>query len=41
MRPFIIACFAAAIIAIGAATVLDYLVQESSSSAFTEPNVRT
>jgi hypothetical protein len=40
MRPFIIAGFAAIIIAIGAAAALDRFVQESASAAFTAPNTR-
>jgi hypothetical protein len=40
MRAFIVACFAAFMIAVGAAAVLDHFVQESSSTAFTEPSVR-
>jgi hypothetical protein len=40
MRPFIAACLAAAVIAIGAAAFLNLLVQESSATAFTEPSAR-
>jgi hypothetical protein len=40
MRVFIVACFTAGIIAIGAAGILDNLVQESSSAAFAEPAAR-
>jgi hypothetical protein len=40
MRAFIAACFVAVIIAIGAAAVLDNLVQQSSTAAFSEPSVR-
>jgi hypothetical protein len=39
-RFFIAACFVAVIIAIGAAAVLDNLVQQSSMAAFSEPSVR-
>jgi len=40
MRVFIVACLAATTIALGAAALLDYLVQESSKAAFTEPTAR-
>lgn len=38
MRVFIVACLVATMIAVGAAAVLDHFVQESSSTAFTEPS---
>jgi hypothetical protein len=40
MRAFIVACFVAGFIAVGAAAILDNFAQESSSAAFAEPNVR-
>jgi hypothetical protein len=40
MRAFIVACFAAAAIAIGAAAILDNFAQESSAVAFAEPSAR-
>jgi hypothetical protein len=40
MRAFVLACFALAIVAIGAAVVLDRFVQRSSAVAFTEPSAR-
>jgi hypothetical protein len=40
MRAFIVACFVAVIIAVGAAAVLDRFVQESADTAFTEPSAR-
>jgi hypothetical protein len=40
MRAFIVAGFAAIMIAVGAAAILDHFVQESSSDAFTEPGAR-
>jgi hypothetical protein len=40
MRVFIVACLVATMIAAGAAAVLDHFVQESSSTAFTEPSAR-
>jgi hypothetical protein len=40
MRVFIVACFVAGFVAVGAAAVLDNFVQESSAAAFTEPGVR-
>jgi hypothetical protein len=40
MRMFIAACFVAGIIAVGAAAVLDNLVQEPASMAFAEPSAR-
>ena len=41
MRAFIVACCAVIAIAVGAAVILDRFVQESSSTAFTEPGVRS
>ena len=40
MRAFMIACFVGGIIAVGAAVVLDSLVQEAASAAFAEPSAR-
>ena len=40
MRAFIVACFVATLIAVGAAALLDRFVQESSAAAFTEPGAR-
>ena len=40
MRMFITACFAAAVIAVGAIVILDNFVQEPVSSAFAEDSVR-
>jgi hypothetical protein len=40
MRAFIIASFAAIMIAVGAAAILDHFLQESSATAFTEPSAR-
>jgi len=40
MRAFIVACFAAVAIAIGAAAILDNFAQESSAVAFAEPSAR-
>ena len=40
MRVFIVACLVAGIVAVGAAAVLDNVVQESSAVAFTESGVR-
>lgn len=40
MRAFVIVCFAAAVIAIGAAALLDNFVQEPVSVAFAEPSAR-
>jgi hypothetical protein len=40
MRMFIAACFAAGVIAIGAAVILDNFVQEPASVAFAEDSVR-
>ena len=40
MRVFILACFVAGTVAVGAAVVLDNFVQESSAAAFTEHGVR-
>jgi len=41
MRPFILACCAVILIAVGAAIVLDRFVQESSATAFTAPGARS
>lgn len=41
MRPFILACCAVTLIAIGAAVVLDGFVQESAKTAFTWPGAKT
>jgi len=41
MRPFILACCAIILIAIGAAVVLDRFVQESSKTAFTWSGAKT
>jgi hypothetical protein len=41
MRSFIAACLVIVAIALGAAAILDNLVQRPSSAAFTEPGVRT
>ncbi|ESY94358.1 hypothetical protein [Mesorhizobium sp. LNHC209A00] len=41
MRAFIIACFAAGIIAVTTAVLLDGLMQQSSTAAFTKPGART
>ena len=38
MRSFIAACVVAGVIAVGAAVLLDNLVQESSSTAFARPS---
>jgi hypothetical protein len=38
MRTFIAACAMAAIIAVGAAVLLDNFVQQSSSTAFARPS---
>lgn len=38
MRSFVVACLVATVIAVGAAAVLVDFVQESSATAFTEPN---
>jgi len=40
MRVFLMACLAAAVIAVGAAAILDNLVQEPVSAAFAEPSAR-
>jgi hypothetical protein len=40
MRVFAFACLTAAIVAVGAAGILIYLVQEQSSVAFAEPSAR-
>jgi hypothetical protein len=40
MRAFAIACLTAAAVAVGAAAILVYFVQESSSVAFEEPTAR-
>ena len=40
MRAFAFACLTAAIVAVGAAGILVYLVQEQSSAAFAEPSAR-
>jgi hypothetical protein len=40
MRAFVAAGLAATVIAIGAAAALEYFVQESSATAFTEPTAR-
>jgi len=40
MRMFVMACLAAGFIAVGAAAILDNLVQESVSVAFAEPSAR-
>jgi hypothetical protein len=40
MRVFMLACLAATILAVGAATLLDHFVRESSSAAFTESSAR-
>jgi hypothetical protein len=40
MRAFIAACVVTVAIAIGAAAILDNLVQETASTAFAEPSVR-
>jgi hypothetical protein len=40
VRAFIIASFAAIMIAVGAAAILDHFLQESSATAFTEPSAR-
>ncbi len=41
MRPFILACCAIILIAIGAAIVLDRFVQKSSTTAFTAPGAQS
>jgi hypothetical protein len=40
MRGFILACFWAAVIAAGAAVILDNFAQEPVSVAFAEPSAR-
>ena len=40
MRAFMVACFVIGIIAVGAAVVLESLVQEPASAAFTESSAR-
>jgi len=40
MRVFIVACFAATMIGLGAAAVLVGLAQESAATAFAEPSAR-
>jgi hypothetical protein len=40
MRAFVMACLAAGIIAVGAAAILDNLVQEPVSGAFAESSAR-
>ena len=40
MRVFTIACFFAAIVALGAAAILETFVQESAATAFAEPSAR-
>jgi hypothetical protein len=40
MQAFITACFVAVAIAVGAAAILDSVVQEFSAAAFTEPSAR-
>jgi hypothetical protein len=40
MRAFLAACFVAAFVALGAAVILDYFVQEPVSVAFAEPSAR-
>jgi hypothetical protein len=40
MRAFMVACFVLGVIAVGAAVVLDSLVQEPASAAFTESSAR-
>ena len=40
MRAFTLACVTAAIVAVGAAAILVYLVQEPSSVAFAESSAR-
>ncbi|MGZ3352815.1 MAG: hypothetical protein ACXU89_28155 [Xanthobacteraceae bacterium] len=40
MRAFVMACLAAGVIAVGAAAILDNLVQEPASVAFAEPSAR-
>jgi hypothetical protein len=40
MRSFAIACAVAVVIAVGAAAILDNVVQETASAAFAEPSAR-
>jgi hypothetical protein len=40
MRAFIVASFAAVVIAVGAAAILDRFVQESAETALTESSAR-
>jgi hypothetical protein len=40
MRNFLAACFAAAVIAVAAAAILDGIVQKSASAAFSTSGVR-
>jgi hypothetical protein len=40
MQAFMTACFVAVAIAVGAAAILNNVVQESSTAAFTEPSAR-
>jgi hypothetical protein len=40
MRVFVMACLAAGVIAVGAAAILDNLVQEPAAVAFAEPSAR-
>ena len=40
MRVFVVACFVAAVIAFGAAVILDNFVQEPASAAFAESSAR-
>jgi hypothetical protein len=40
MRAFMVACFVAGVIAVGAAVALDNLVQEPASAAFAESSAR-
>jgi hypothetical protein len=40
MRMFMLACFVAVVIAVGAAAILGNFAQESSAAAFAEPSAR-
>jgi hypothetical protein len=40
MRAFIAVCFISAVVAVGAAAILDNFVQEPVSVAFAEPSAR-
>jgi hypothetical protein len=40
MRVFTIACLFAAVVALGAAAILESFVQESATTAFAEPSAR-